>query len=218
MATPASTPRQSLTERAYELTRHDIMSGILLPREALVESELAARYGMSKTPVREALLALAQIGLVETNAFRGWRVRYFGAQDASEIYQLREILEPFAVRQAVPHMGDTDAAALRAQLWQGRTAIERGNLVELSRLNRAFHRALYAQCGNSRLVEILDRMQDQLQVMALRTWQTNPSYTEEAEQHEAILAAIEAGDADLAAERLRAHIVEFRKRYTSTHS
>lgn len=209
----SGSPRQPLTRFAYEKIKSDILSRVLLPRESLVETDLAARYGMSKTPVREALLALSQSGLVESNAFRGWRVRHFGSEDARNIYQLREVLEPFALEQAVPRLTKGEIEDLRGLLSQARTAIEKRDLPELSELNRTFHARLVARCGNARMVAVIADLREQLQVMAVRTWRAEPSYGREMKQHEAIVQAIEAGDGRLASERLRAHILEFCERY-----
>jgi DNA-binding GntR family transcriptional regulator len=203
-----------LAQRTYEQIREDILNQRLLPRETLIEAELSERYGVSKTPVREALLALAQVGLVESLAFRGWRVKHFTADDAREIYEIRELLEPHALRAAVPRMTAAHHARLRQILSDARQAIEAGELSTLSRLNRLYHVELVEPCGNSRVVGFLHRLQDQLRVMAVRTWLQAASYRREADQHEAILAAVEAGAGERAARLLREHIVEFRRRYT----
>jgi DNA-binding GntR family transcriptional regulator len=202
-----------LARRTYELIKEDILNQRLLPRETLIESELSERYGVSKTPVREALLALAQAGLVESLAFRGWRVKHFTADDAREIYEIREVLEPHALRAAIPHMTGEHHALLRQILSDARRAIEGGELSTLSRLNRLYHIELVKPCGNSRIVAFLHRLQDQLRVMAVRTWLQAASYRHEADQHEAILAAVEARESERAAQLLRTHIVEFRRRY-----
>ncbi|TCJ19988.1 GntR family transcriptional regulator [Rubrobacter taiwanensis] len=205
--------RESLTQRSYNRIKDDILSHRLLPRQPLVEAELAAKYNISKTPVREALIILAREGIVEMNAFRGMRVRDFTPRDAREIYELREILEPLALERAIPNMSNEDTADLRKILDDAWRAVERGDQRELSRLNRAFHSALVAKCDNSRIVATLNQLQDQIRVMTLRFWKVQATYVHEAKQHEAIMAAVEARDAKRAAELLREHIVEFRERY-----
>ncbi len=209
----AGTGSVPLARRTYELIKEDILTQRLLPRETLIEAELSERYGVSKTPVREALLALAQAGLVESLAFRGWRVKHFTADDAREIYEIREVLEPHALKAAIPHVTEEHHALLRRILSDARQAIDDGELSTLSRLNRLYHVELIKPCGNSRIVGFLHRLQDQLRVMAVRTWLQAASYHREADQHEAILAAAEAQASELAAQLLREHIVEFRHRY-----
>jgi DNA-binding GntR family transcriptional regulator len=205
--------RESLGRLAYERIKGDILDERLLPRQPLVEAELAAKYGMSKTPVREALLSLAREGLVEMSSFRGGRVRDFTADDAREIYELRELLEPFALRRAVPRLTDGDRRSLRDLLDKAQAAAEGGDRRELSRLNCAFHGSLVARCRNEKVIEILAHLQNQVRVMSLRLWNVRATHLREAEQHEAILTAVEAGQADRAAELLGEHISEFRERY-----
>jgi DNA-binding GntR family transcriptional regulator len=182
----------------------------------LVEAELAEAYGVSKTPVREALLSLTRVGLVEIDSFRGARVRDFTAEDVREIYEMRMLLEPFALERAVPQMEDGDRALLRPLLQEADAAVEREDLLRLSAINRDFHRALVVRCGNSRIVETLDHLHAQLQVIALRLWFLKPTYVQEAQQHKAVAAAVEARETSRAAELLRAHIIEFKDRYVRT--
>lgn len=205
--------RESLGRLAYERIKGEILDERLLPRQPLIEAELAAKYGMSKTPVREALLSLAREGLVEMSSFRGGRVRDFTADDAREIYELRELLEPFALRRAVPRLTDGDRRSLRALLDKAQAAAEGGDRRELPRLNRAFHSSLVARCRNEKVIEILAHLQNQVRVMSMRLWNVRATHLREAEQHEAILTAVEAGQADRAAELLGEHISEFRERY-----
>lgn len=209
----SSNKRESLGRLAYERIKGDILDERLLPRQPLIEAELAAKYGMSKTPVREALLSLAREGLVEMSSFRGGRVRDFKADDAREIYELRELLEPFALRRAVPRLTDDDRRSLRDLLDRAQAAAEGGDRRELSRLNCAFHSSLVARCRNEKVIEILAHLQNQVRVMSLRLWNVRATHLREAEQHEAILTAVEAGQADRAAELLGEHLSEFRERY-----
>lgn len=181
----------------------------------MVEAELAARYGMSKTPIREALLTLGREGLVEFSSFRGGRVRDFTAEDAREIYEVRELLEPFALGRAAPCLGEDELRSLRSLLEEAKVAAKGGDRRKLSKLNRAFHSALVARCGNERVIEILSQMQDQVRVMSLRLWSVQATHLHEADQHEALLEAIEAGEVSRAAGLLREHISEFKDRYIS---
>lgn len=210
---PVENKRKPLTQKAYQTLKDEILDQKLLPRQALVEAELASQYGMSKTPVREALVTLAREGLVEIDAFRGGRVRDFTSEDVREIYELREVLEPFALERSAPVMDEEDRQNLRRILEEAESAMEESQQRKLARLNRAFHNALFTKCGNSRVIETLSRMQDQIQAIALRFWRMQASYLEEAEQHNAVLEAIEANNPRQAAELLREHIAEAREKY-----
>jgi DNA-binding GntR family transcriptional regulator len=205
--------REPLAQLAYRRIKDEILDQRLLPRQPLVEAELAARYGMSKTPIREALLTLARERLVEFSSFRGGRVRDFTAEDAREIYEVRELLEPFALERAAPRLGEDELRSLRSLLEDAKAAAKEGDRRRLSRLNRAFHSALVAGCGHERVIEILSQMQDQVGVMSLRLWSVQATHLHEASQHEAVLEAIEAGEVGRAARLLREHISEFKDRY-----
>ncbi len=199
----------SLGPRIAERIKDDIFRGRLLPREPLKEAELAGVYGVSKTPVREALSSLARLGLVDFDPFRGARVRHFTADDVREIYEMRVLLEPFALQKAVPRMDDEHRSSLFSMLDDADVAARREDLYALSGLNRTFHDALIARCGNGRIIETVGQIQDQLRAIALRSWMLAPTYAREAEQHRRIAEDVASGDAERAAEVLRDHIVGF---------
>lgn len=180
-----------------------------------MEAELAAAYGMSKTPVREALLALSREGLVEIAPSRGMRVRHFSGDDIRDIYELRAVLEPLALLKAAPRLTDAHRERLRGILVAADAAALVGDRRELSHLNREFHDQLVSKCRNRRVVEILGQLHDQLRLIALLFWSVRPTYEHESKQHWSVLQALDEGEAELAAERLRFHITEFCERYVS---
>ncbi len=192
----------SRTARVLEIIRNAILSGELAPGSALVEQELAAQLGVSKTPVREALKTLEGTGLVVMVPYRGAAVRELTRADAVAIYDLRLLLEPEAVQRSVAAGADLSGAA--ACLRRARTAA--GN-AERSLANREFHRLLYAGCGNALLVATLDGLRDRTALVSAASWAKSATWEAEADEHAAILAAAEAGDADTA-RRLTADHVE----------
>lgn len=199
--------RLRLAAVAQDLIRNDILSRKLVPGSPLLEGVLAGRYKMSKTPIREALVALNRAGLVESYS-RRWYVRHLEITDACEIYQLRLLVEPAAFRESAPHLNAEEVAQLRAMLADARKAIEARDLWQVSAANGKFHTALIARCPNNRMVELLGRLQEQMAAVALNTWVIQPTYVREAEQHEAIVSALEKGDIDLAVENLRRHLLD----------
>ena len=205
-----------LGQRVAKRIKDDIFRGRLLPREPLVEAELAGAYGVSKTPVREALSSLARGGLVDLDPFRGARVRNFTADDVREVYEMRALLEPFALEKAVPRMDENDRELLRSLLEDADAAADRVDLYGLSALNRKFHGALIARCDNKRIIETIDQVQDQLRAIALRSWMLKPTYLREAEQHRGVAKAVESRDAHRAADLLRMHIVGFGEQFVRT--
>jgi DNA-binding GntR family transcriptional regulator len=169
-----------------------------------VEAELAAQFGVSKTPVREALRTLVGSGLVTVSRYKGATVRVVDESLARSVYEVRLLLEPEAVRQAVSRGAGMDAA--REALVRADAATDRG---ERSLANRDFHRALYCPCDNALLTGILDDLRDQTALVSVSAWNVRATWRQEAAEHRAILAAAEAGDAVGAAELVAAHIRSF---------
>jgi DNA-binding GntR family transcriptional regulator len=200
-ASPSATPRSA---QVLDTIRHQILTGQLPPGQPLVEAELAAKFGVSKTPVREALRTLVGSGLVTMSRYKGAAVRVVDESLARSVYEVRLLLEPEAVRQAVARGAAMDAA--REALHRADAASDRA---ERSLANRDFHRAMYCPCDNALLTRILDDLRDQTALVSVLAWNMRPTWRQEAAEHRAILAAAEAGDADRAAELVTAHIRSF---------
>jgi DNA-binding GntR family transcriptional regulator len=201
---PPPTALPSRTEHALATIKEGILSGRLAAGQPLVEADLAQELAMSKTPVREALKTLELSGLVVVRPYIGVRVRELTQADAIAIYETRLLLEPEAVRRSV--LGGADTAPARAALERAAEATEP---VQRSLANRAFHAALWVAAENPILVGILEGLRDQTALAAITTWAQQPSWRDEAQEHERILAAAEASDADLVAELTRRHIAGF---------
>jgi len=196
----------SRTELVLEEIRRAILARELLPGQPLVEMELAQRLGVSKTPVREALKLLSGTGLVTFNPYKGASVCVVDRGLVKDVYDVRLLLEPEAVRRSVLAGDQALLAEARQALDSAAQAIERGEHAGLSLLNRAFHRALYQGCGNPLLIGVLDDLRDRGALISVVGWQSTPSWRPENEEHRAVLAKAEAGDADGAAELTGQHI------------
>ncbi|MFE9448454.1 GntR family transcriptional regulator [Streptomyces sp. NPDC006739] len=194
----------SRTEAVLETIKHAILTGELKPGQALVEAELAERLGVSKTPVREALKTLAGSGLVVMLPYKGVTVRAVDEELARAVYDMRLLLEPVAAgratlsSRALEEAGAALDAADRAE-----------DAADRSLANRAFHRALYAGCGNPLLVKTLDELRDQTALVSSAAWARQPSWEQEAREHREILAAAEAGDSRQVRALMRGHISAF---------
>ena len=165
---------------------------------------------MSKTPVREALKTLAGAGLVTMNPYKGAAVRVVDGEQARHVYDARLLLEPEALARAVVRGHDWRSAhQALARADSARDQAER------SLANRAFHRELYAGCGNPLLIRMLDDLRDQTALVSVAAWRhepdwlAHPSWEHEAAEHRAVLQAAEDGDAQRAAVLLRGHITSF---------
>lgn len=205
--TSVPTPIPSRTQYVLDAIKHRILTGQLTPGQALVETELAAQFGVSKTPVREALKTLAGTGLVVMSQYKGVTVRMVDADMAREVYDVRLLLEPEALRRAVRRGASLDAA--RDALTRADDATD---TAERSLANREFHRALYLPCGNPLLGRMLDEVRDQAALVSAVAWAADPSWDREAAEHREILRLALDGDADGAAGALHAHIASFVRR------
>lgn len=199
----------SRTEVVLEEIRRGILTRELLPGQPLVEAELAAKLGVSKTPVREALKVLSNSGLVTFSPYKGASVCVVDAELAKAVYDVRLVLEPEAVRRTVERRDPVLLEDATEALKEASVAIADRDQAALSLLNRRFHRALYSGCGNPLLVQILDDLKDRAALISIVGWEANPSWRKEWNEHKAILAAAKKADAQAAATLLQSHISDF---------
>ncbi|MCT9931037.1 GntR family transcriptional regulator [Planotetraspora sp. A-T 1434] len=195
------------TDLVADSIRAAILSGRIKQGETLVERRLADQLGVSKTPVREALIGLASTGLVVISPNRGVTVRVVGPDDVRKAYEVRLLTEPWAIGRTARAADPAVVADARKALDEARELLAGADMTAMSLANRRFHRELYSGCGNELVVTQLDNLQD---LAALGTvtvlWKHWPTWREEYEEHEAILAAVEAGDGPLAERLTRKHI------------
>lgn len=201
-SSPGALP--SRTEAVLAAIKHGILAGELKPGQPLIETDLAAELGVSKTPVREALKTLAGTGLVTMSPYKGASVREIDRAHARSIYDMRLLLEPTAAGRSVS--GRRDWAPARAAL---DAADQAGDAAGRSLANRAFHRHMYVGCGNPLLVRALDDLRDQTALVSAAAWAQRASWDREAAEHRAILAAAERGGAEEVRELMRSHISSF---------
>lgn len=157
----------TFVERATTLIHHDILTGTIPPDAKLGIHELAKRYKMGPTPIREALSRLCARGFVQATANRGFRVRPISREDLEDIVGTRLVIELEALRQSIERGDDEWEAAIlaalhRFQKFVGRDpqAFWRGDF-EYDRVHKQFHTALISACGLPRLIEMHEMLYDQ---------------------------------------------------------
>ena len=144
----AAISRTVLREQVKDVLLQRIVSGELEPGERLVETRIAQELGTSQAPVREALRDLELLRLVESEPFRGSRVRVFGEAEMIEVYPVRAALEELAARLAAENL-DGDVSALELEFEAMRDAVRRGDTNALVQHDIAFHRLIVEAAGNS---------------------------------------------------------------------
>jgi DNA-binding GntR family transcriptional regulator len=193
-----------LREAVLEALRQAIISGEYAPNERLREEDIAARFDVSRNPIREALHVLSLEGFVIVEPRRGARVATIDDRRARELFELRAPLEGLVARLAAERRTDEQLRALRRIVARGLDAATAGQLDELPRLNTEFHGLLAAAADNELLASTLGRLSDVIRwVYAARIRSRS---TTSWREHEAIIDAVEARDPELAHRRGTGHI------------
>ncbi|MEM0948126.1 MAG: GntR family transcriptional regulator [Pseudomonadota bacterium] len=188
---------------AYQMILQAIDTGTYRPGDRLVESELAERFGVSRTPVREALQRLETQSLLARDG-RSLIVASLDHNEMAELYIVRSELEALAAQLAARHATTEEVRVLRRMIEEDRGRID--DPAALSRSNRQFHRQVHLASHNRFLVRQLDLVYRSMALMAT-TSLAAPGRGEVAlEEHDAIVSAISDGDGDRAASAFRAHI------------
>ncbi|GAA1560657.1 GntR family transcriptional regulator [Dactylosporangium maewongense] len=185
----------------YERLRGDIVAGRIAPGTVLLETVLAERLGVSRTPVREALAMLERDALLERDR-RGYRVRTRSPEELLEIYEARIALESTCAAAAAGRRSAFDLARLRHLTGEAAAA---GDPARLRELHAAWHRALRVAAGNATIIELLERL-DTLLAVYDDAEPTLSDRDEAATEHGRVVDAIEAGDAEAARRTLAAHL------------
>jgi len=202
---------RSASGAATELIRTAIIDGRLNPGERLKEEELARELGISRTPVREALLVLHAEGLVDAAPNRGATVRAHTAEDLDDLYQLRALLEGYAARRAAGRISDGDVERLHESC-ERFDALRGGrdDLFELVKENLFFHRTILDAAGSQRLGEMVRKVMDIPLVYRSYIWYSPDQTRISVHSHRQIVKALAARDAERAEMVMKEHIFEAR--------
>ncbi|MBO0347393.1 GntR family transcriptional regulator [Roseibium sp. CAU 1637] len=201
-------PKPTRVNNAYERLKLDIMRSELPPGFQAPEPEIAERLGMSRTPVREALIRLEADGLVDLVPRRGVRVRGMSREDMREVYNLLCVLEPLAVRQVCceDEIATVEAfAAMDVYVESMRTAEQAGEIDAWAEAELGLRRMIIELGRNRRLSTILASLFDQLQRGRLVLLRLMPMPVGSADRCAAILEAMQARDPDMAEQLMCAY-------------
>jgi len=202
---------RTISGATAEELRRRILDGILPAGLALRQSALAEEFGISRIPLREALLQLEAEGLVKIVPHRGAIVSEISEEDVGEIFQLRLLLEPRLLRWSAPNLLPRNYARLRAILAEYGAELRSNRANRWGELNTAFHNELYGQAGRPRMLAIVaNLMQESDRLTRMQLSFTDGRERAESE-HAALVTLCETGQVAEAAALLKAHIENVQK-------
>jgi DNA-binding GntR family transcriptional regulator len=196
----------SLKDKAYQAIKSAILSLKLKPGDPLVESDLAQQLGISKTPVRDALLELERERFVTKILFKGTYVTEVTLKDVREVFQVRAVLEGLAARLAAPLLSAEELEEAGKIIAAAEAALAEGDIALCSEHGKRFHMLIINKADNQRLQTIIPNLDDHLQRFRLLSDQINGRLNKSLKEHRKILEALRRRDPIAAEEAVRAHL------------
>jgi DNA-binding GntR family transcriptional regulator len=198
--------RSRASDAVFVALRDAILAGELAQGSDHSIYEFAERFGVSRTPVREAVLRLADLGMVEVRRNRGVRIRGLSAEEVRGIFELRMLLEAPAAEAAARASSPELVATLRASLAAMRDAAAADDVAGFERADRAVHEGIVRTLDNERVTAIIASLRNATQAMGASTMNRARRLDEIEVEHEPIVDAIAAADPEVAAARMREHL------------
>ncbi|GHT86505.1 GntR family transcriptional regulator [Betaproteobacteria bacterium] len=202
---PAITQANALAEQVYQRIKDDIFNFVLLPGDRFTETEMARRYGASRTPIRDALYRLEREDYLQVAFRSGWSVRPFDFKRFDQLYDLRIVLELAAVARLCEAQTPTGLDALEA-VWSTPASGRSSDGKHVCELDEDFHQGLVLASGNVEMARVHHEVTEKIRVVRRLdfTFQTRIDAT--YDEHHEILRLISRRQGAQAASRLRTHI------------
>ena len=196
----------TLADAVAQAVRDGVAAGELVPEQTYSVYQLAELLGVSRSPVREAMLRLAEAGLVRIERNRGFRVIVPTAHDVAEIIEIRTALEPAAARAVAERGGGDDLATIEAALAELDQAADARDEPAFWRADRALHDAILRAAGNVRAARIVAGLREAAVLLRPPTTATGRSLREIYDEHAPVVRAILAREGAAAEAAMRAHL------------
>lgn len=195
-----------LRDVVFNTLREAILRGDLVPGERLMELQLAAKLGVSRTPIREAIRMLEQEGLAITIPRKGAIVAGMTEKDMQDVLEIREALEELSVQVACDKITEEEVARLRENMENFEDSLKSGDLKRMAEADVEFHDVIYQATDNLKLINMLNNLREQMYRYRVE-YLKNPSNHEQLlREHEAIYRGILEKDKDAVTEMIRKHI------------
>ncbi len=198
--------RLPLNERIFSVLKKMIQNGELSPGERVKEEEVAKRFGISRTPVREALKRLESLGFIERRRSSGYVVKRFNRDDIEEIYGIMGVLEEYAITLAVDNVTPSDIEKLKSLLTELEGALKEGDMRKVVRVNNKFHDILYGLSKRKRLIALINYFRELFNVFRRWLLIEKESATAALRDHWRIVELLELKDKGRLRRAIRSHI------------
>lgn len=192
-------PKTTSVRSIAETLKQEIVKGALKPNQRMIEDDLAERFGVSRTPIREAMRTLESMGYVTFTPHRGWKVKEVSVDEVKEVNVIRAHLAAAATELACVKLKPSDLAALEKLLVAMVSAVRAGDVGEYFKLNVEFHAIIGRAAGNqtlSRMLESLDQLTLRYRFLALSL---PDRLTQSLGEHQRIIEAFKRADHEEAA-------------------
>ncbi|MEK6790357.1 MAG: GntR family transcriptional regulator [Deltaproteobacteria bacterium] len=188
---------QTLRERIVDFIKDSIVSGSLKPGERVPEQEIAANFGISRTPIREAFRQLESEGFITVTPRKGAIVSPITDKDVSEFYAIKSLLEGYGAASACPKLQPKDIKRLESLNAHMEKAAARGDVKGFFNLDSQFHDTFLTACGNEKLLALVHQLVGQFERFRITALALPGRMNDSVRQHAAIVAAFKEANADL---------------------
>jgi len=206
----------SLSSIAYAALREHILSFHLKQNVVYNEVAVAQELGLSRTPVREALLKLASLGLITFLPRRGFVVTNYTLQDVEEVFELRQIIETAIARKITAAITREEIGILENHVTTQREAAAAKDSHSFMLSDREFHFFCFALAKNNRLVETIENFQALCHLMGANAFKSEGNYDRNIAEHEAIVTALESGKAEKVEKAVSQHLFHVKETVKKT--
>lgn len=205
-SSPAKPPARQAKPQLRGALEEEITSGRLVPGQRLDENELCKRFGVSRTPVREALLQLSSVGLIEFRPRRGAFVARLSVQEIVGMWEVLTAMEAFGTSVAARRMSEEERQALLAAHEASRVHVERNDVLGYEHANREFHDTLYKAFRNPYLTAQVADIRRRLRAYGRYPFERPGGIARSFAGHQKVVDAVLAGDDERAGAAMREHI------------
>lgn len=196
-----------LRDVVFNTLREAILNGEIKPGERLMELQLAAKLGVSRTPIREAIRMLVQEGLAVTVPRKGAEVAKMTEKDMEDVLIIRAALDELAVELACDAITEEQFKQLQGARRTFENSLKTGDLRKIAAADVKFHDVIYQATGNARLVAMLNNLREQMYRYRIEYLKDEASYPELVREHKAIIEGIRNRDKEHVTEVMQKHII-----------